>query len=320
MPQKISIAIPMYNEAAGLDALFARLEQVLCSLGMDYEIVCVNDGSNDATLEGLLQHRERNGRIVIVDLSRNFGKDIALTAALDHCDGDAVVPMDADLQDPPEVIPEMVEKWREGYDMVIARRGSRESDTPMKQHSAELFYRFFNRVSTAPIPANAGDFRLLDRRVVEALRRFPESNRFMKGLFAWVGYRQTEIVYDREAREAGKSKFNYWKLWNFAIDGIVAFSSMPLRVWSYLGAAVSLGSILYGFYLVVRTIIHGIDVPGYASTMVAILFLGGIQLISLGVIGEYLSRMYDEMKRRPLYLVREVWSAVSPKRQNDDRS
>ena len=302
----LSLAVPMFNEADGADTFFARVEAVLDPMGISYEIVCVNDGSRDKTLECLLRHRARNPRVVVVDLSRNFGKDIALTAAIDHCNGNAVVPMDADLQDPPELLPQLVAKWREGHDMVIACRASRESDTRLKKSSARWFYKLFNRIAVVPIPSDAGDFRLMDRRVVEALKRLPESGRFMKGLFAWVGFRQARVYYTREARHAGTTKFNYWKLWNFALDGIVSFSSMPLRVWSYVGAGVSFLALLYAGFLIIRTLIFGIDQPGYASLMVAILFMGGIQLISLGVLGEYLSRIFNESKRRPLYLVREV--------------
>ncbi len=301
----ISLAVPFYNEEDGIDVFFERVESVMRQLPSSYEIVCVNDGSRDGTLGLLLRHRERNPRIVVVDLSRNFGKDIALTAAIEHCRGKAVVPMDADLQDPPELLPRLIEKWREGFEMVVARRVSRQSDTAIKRVSAHWFYRLFNRMATIPIPADAGDFRLMDRCVVDALKTLPESNRFMKGLFAWVGFREATVEYVREARAKGTSKFNYWRLWNFALDGIVSFSSLPLRVWSYLGAMVSLVSLIYALWLIIRTFVFGRDVPGYPSLMVAILFMGGVQLISLGVIGEYLSRIFNESKRRPLYIVRK---------------
>jgi polyisoprenyl-phosphate glycosyltransferase len=307
MPPAISLAVPMYDEEETLDAFFARVEKVLESTGLDYEIICVNDGSRDGTLAGLLRHKARNPRIVVVDLSRNFGKDIALTAAIDHTCGDAVIPMDADLQDPPELIPQMIEKWHAGADTVIALRKSRESDPLAKRAAARLFYKIFNKVTTVPIPENAGDFRLMSRKVVDALKTLPECDRFMKGLFAWVGFRTDSVEYVREPRACGKTKFSFWKLWNFAIDGFVSFSSFPLRVWSYIGAAISLVSLVYAAYLVVRTLFFGRDVPGYPSLMVAILFMGGVQLISLGVIGEYLSRIYGETKRRPLYITRTVY-------------
>jgi polyisoprenyl-phosphate glycosyltransferase len=307
MPPALSLAVPMYNEEECLDVLFARVEKALDATGLDYEIVCVNDGSRDGTLAGLLRHRARNPRIVVVDLSRNFGKDIALTAAIDHCTGDAVIPIDADLQDPPEVIPQLIEKWRAGADMVLALRENRENDTLAKRTMARLFYKLFNKVTTVPIPDDAGDFRLMSRKVVDALKTLPEGNRFMKGLFAWVGFKTDSVYYVREMRSAGKTKFSFWKLWNFAIDGFVSFSSFPLRVWSYIGAAISLVSLIYAVYLVVRTLFYGCDVPGYPSLMVAILFMGGVQLISLGVIGEYLGRVYNETKRRPLYLARAIY-------------
>ncbi len=299
----ISVVVPMYNEAAGLDTFFARVEPVLEAVSGNYEILCVNDGSRDGTLPALLDHRARNPRIKVIDLARNFGKEQALTAGLDAAVGDAVIPMDADLQDPPELIADFVGKWREGFDVVYGVRRSRDSDSPAKRATARLFYRLFNRLTALPIPENTGDFRLMDRRVVEALRSLPERNRFMKGLFSWVGFRQTGVAYDREARAAGSSKWNYWRLWNFALDGITGFSTVPLRLWSYAGAAVALIAFLYAAFLIIRTIVLGIDVPGYASLMVVILFLGGVQLISLGVIGEYLGRLYHEAKQRPTYLV-----------------
>ncbi|HNX05724.1 MAG TPA: glycosyltransferase family 2 protein, partial [Opitutales bacterium] len=238
-PPVISLAVPFYNEEDGIDIFFSRVEGVLEGMALDYEIVCVNDGSRDRTLELLLAHRARNPRIVVVDLSRNFGKDIALTAAIDHATGQVVVPMDADLQDPPELLPQLVAKWREGFDMVIARRKSRESDTMLKRLSAGWFYKLFNKLTSVPIPQNAGDFRLMDRKVVDAVKQLPEGNRFMKGLFAWVGFRQAEIEYVRPPREKGATKFNYWKLWNFALDGIFSFSSVPLRIWGYMGLTIS---------------------------------------------------------------------------------
>jgi glycosyltransferase involved in cell wall biosynthesis len=300
---ELSLVVPCYNEEAVLDRLFARLEPVLEALGLSYEIICVNDGSRDGTLEGLLAHRERNQAIKILDLSRNFGKETALTAGLDACRGRAIIPLDADLQDPPELIPELIAKWREGYEVVFAERASRESDGPLKRLTAKLFYRTYNSLTNINIPANAGDFRLMDQRVVAELRRLPENNRFMKGLFAWVGFHQTGVGYVREPRAAGKTTWNYWRLWNFAIDGITSFSTAPLRVWSYVGLAVSLAAFIYAGILILRVIFVGVDVPGYASLMVVVLFLGGIQLITLGVIGEYLGRIFIEVKGRPIYIV-----------------
>ncbi|MGB3765808.1 MAG: glycosyltransferase family 2 protein [Phormidesmis sp.] len=303
---EISVVVPLYCEESNIDYLFKRLECVLDDLGLPYEIICVDDGSQDNTLNGLGDHHRRNPRIKVVALSRNFGKELALTAGIDYAVGAAVVPIDADLQDPPELIGALVAKWKEGYDVVYARRRSRQGESWFKTMTANNFYRVMERMSNVPIPRDTGDFRLLDRRVVDVLKLLPERTRFMKGLFAWVGYRQTEVVYDRDARYSGETKWNYWRLWNFAIDGITSFSLVPLRVWSYVGIAFALLSFLYGTFLFVRTLIDGIDVPGYASLMVAVLFLGGVQMVSLGVLGEYLGRVYEEVKGRPLYLVRET--------------
>jgi len=312
---ELSIVIPVYNEAENLAYLFERLLTVLDRLGQSYEVVCVNDGSRDQTLNQLVLYHQQNPHIKVIDLSRNFGKEIALTAGIDYAQGRAVIPIDADLQDPPELIVDLVAKWQDGFDIVYATRRSRSGETWLKQLTAKAFYRTLGKMTQIEIPANTGDFRLMDRRVIEALKKLPERTRFMKGLFAWVGYRQTAIFFDREPRFQGQTKWNYWKLWNFALDGIFSFSLVPLKVWSYLGLGISLISLLYASYLVVRTLILGIDVPGYASLMVAILFLGGIQLISLGVMGEYLGRVYEEVKARPLYLVREIWGLVDNQHQ-----
>ena len=312
---ELSIVIPVYNEAENLAYLFERLLTVLDRLGQSYEVVCVNDGSRDQTLNQLVLYHQQNPHIKVIDLSRNFGKEIALTAGIDYAQGRAVIPIDADLQDPPELIVDLVAKWQDGFDIVYATRRSRSGETWLKQLTAKAFYRTLGKMTQIEIPANTGDFRLMDRRVIEALKKLPERTRFMKGLFAWVGYRQTAIFFDREPRFQGQTKWNYWKLWNFALDGIFSFSLVPLKVWSYLGLGISLISLLYASYLVVRTLILGIDVPGYASLMVAILFLGGIQLISLGVMGEYLGRVYEEVKARPLYLVREIWGLADNQHQ-----
>jgi glycosyltransferase involved in cell wall biosynthesis len=304
---EISVIVPLYNEEPNIDYLFERLTLVLNRLKMKYEIICINDGSKDNTIERLIEYHYQNSAIKIINLSRNFGKEIALSAGLDYATGAAVVPIDADLQDPPELIAEMVDKWREGYDVIYATRRSRNEETWLKRFTANAFYRTLNRISLVPIPHDTGDFRLLDRRVVEALKKLPERNRFMKGLFSWVGFKQTSIYFDRPARYQGESRWNYWRLWNFALDGITSFSFIPLKVWSYIGVLVAIPSFCYASFLVLRTLIFGIDLPGYASIMVAILFLGGVQLVSLGVIGEYLGRVYEEVKRRPLYLVRDAY-------------
>lgn len=304
---ELSVVVPLYNEELNIDYLFERLISVLNRLNMNYEIVCVNDGSKDNTIERLIAHHHQNPDIKVVNLSRNYGKEIALSAGLDYTSGDAVVPIDADLQDPPELIEELVAKWREGYDVVLATRRSRQGEGWIKRFTANAFYRTIDRISRVPIPRDTGDFRLMDRRVVEALKRMPERNRFMKGLFAWVGFKQTSILYDRPSRHQGETTWNYWRLWNFALDGITSFSFIPLKVWSYIGLLVAIPAFFYASFLVIRTVIFGIDLPGYASLMVAVLFLGGVQLVSLGVIGEYLSRVYEEVKGRPLYLIREVY-------------
>ncbi|MEQ9669223.1 glycosyltransferase family 2 protein [Coleofasciculus sp. G2-EDA-02] len=301
---EVSIVVPVHNEEVNIDYLFERLESVLHSLKLNYEIICVDDGSKDNTLACLIKHHYQNSAIKVVSLSRNFGKEIALTAGIDYANGAAVVPIDADLQDPPELIRELVAKWREGYDVVYATRRSRQGESWLKRFTANSFYRVICRMSRVPIPRNTGDFRLLDRRVVEVIKQMPERTRFMKGLFAWVGFKQISIFYDRAPRYKGKTKWNYWRLWNFAVDGITSFSLVPLKIWSYMGVVLSLLAFFYAAFLIIRTLILGIVVPGYASLMVVTLFLGGIQLITLGIIGEYLGRVYEEVKQRPLYLVR----------------
>lgn len=308
---ELSIVVPMFNEEAVVDIFFERLEPIIGQLTSAYEIICVNDGSRDGTVSKVLAHRERDPRIKLIDLSRNFGKEQALTAGLMHTVGQAVIPIDADLQDPPEVILQFWEKWKEGFEVVCGVRSSRESDAFLKRFSSETFYSLYNKISDEHIVPDAGDFRLMDRKVVDALARLPERNRFMKGLFAWVGYKQACVTFERQPREAGTTKWNYWRLWNFALDGITSFSSLPLKVWSYLGLVISLFAFIYAGFLIVRTIVMGVDVPGYASIMVVVLFLGGIQLLTLGVIGEYVARIYQETKERPLYIVHSLYGISS---------
>ena len=305
----LSLVVPMFNEEAALEVFIARVvpivEALVAPLGGRYEVICVDDGSTDGTLGRLCALRRGNPAIKIVSLSRNFGKDTALSAGLDYAGGGAVVPIDADLQDPPEVIAELFAKWLEGYDVVYATRATRASDSPTKRFTAGWFYRIHNALAETKIPSDTGDFRLMDRRVVEALRRLPERSRFMKGLFAWIGFRQTGVSYRRQARAAGETKWNYWRLWNFALDGIASFSSLPLRVWTYVGVGFALFAFAYAIFLFLRTIFWAADVPGYASLMVTVLFMGGLNLLTLGIIGEYLARTYTEVKGRPLYLVQE---------------
>jgi len=305
----ISAVDPFLNEAATLPVLFAELEQQLGALGLPWELVLVDDGSRDESLEVVRSQLEQRPQLkaTVLSLSRNFGKEAALTAGLQASRGDVVVPLDADLQDPPELIGAMLEQWRQGFDVVYAVRRRRAGESSTKRLTAFGFYRLMRRLSSTAIPADTGDFRLMDRCVVEALQQLPERSRFMKGLFAWVGFRQSAISYDRDARQGGKSNWNYWKLWNFALDGITSFSRVPLQVLSGSGVAIAFLALLYGGWMVLRTLVFGIDLPGYASLMTAVLFLGGVQLIGLGMLGEYLGRVFEEVKARPLYLVRERW-------------
>jgi polyisoprenyl-phosphate glycosyltransferase len=305
---ELSVVVPVHNEEAVLQPFFTRLLSTLEAAAVkSFEIICVNDGSSDRSLEFLREMNQRLPAVKIISLSRNFGKDVAISAGFDYASGAAVIPIDADLQDPPELIGPMMAKWREGFDVVYATRRRRDGDSWLKRTAARSFYYLFDRITDIPIPHDTGDFRLLDRRVVDVLIRLPERTRFMKGLFAWVGFRQAALEFDREERAAGETKWSYWRLWNFALDAVTSFSSMPLKVWSYLGLIISIFAFLFALFLAALKIIRGIDVPGYASLMVAVLFFGGVQLISLGIIGEYLARMYNEIKGRPLYLVRDQW-------------
>lgn len=305
-PPVLSLVVPMFNEASNLEHLFARLTKVLDGLDVSYEVVCVDDGSRDDTVARLLEHRTKDARIKLVELSRNFGKELALTAGLQHAAGQSVVMIDADLQHPPELIGEMLEKWRDGYEMVIAVRSGRERESALKRFAAKTFYDLFGRVSEVRLPEGAGDFRLLDRKVVDVLNAMPEHSRFMKGLYAWVGFRQISIPFEVAERAHGETKFNLFRLWRLAIDGITSFTSLPLKVWTFAGMLVAGFALLYGLLFIVKTLILGIDVPGYPSLIVAITFFSGVQLISLGVIGEYLGRVFSEVKNRPLYVVRSA--------------
>ena len=305
----ISLVVPVYNEEESIDTFIETIDKELAPLRDQLEIVFVNDGSRDKTREVVEKAIERDSRVTLINLARNFGKEAAMTAGLAHARGDAIVPMDVDLQDPPALVLEFVRMWQEeGYDTVYGVRTDRNADTPMKRLTAGGFYRFFNAVSTTTkIPENAGDFRLMDRRVVEAINQLPERNRFMKGLFAWAGFRSIGVPYARPERAAGTTKFNYWKLWNFALDGLFSFSSWPLRVWSYIGAAVAGISFLYMMVIILKVIFIGVDSPGYASLMCVILFLGGMQLLSIGIMGEYIGRMFLEVKQRPVFLIEGVY-------------
>ena len=305
----LSLVVPVFNEEESIQAFIDTIDKELEPLRDRLEIVFVNDGSRDRTRKVVEEVIEKDPRVTLVNLARNFGKEAAMTAGLHHARGDAVIPMDVDLQDPPSLILEFVRLWQdEGYDTVYGVRTDRNADTAMKRLTAGGFYRLFNAVSTTTrIPENAGDFRLMDRRVVEVIKQLPERNRFMKGLFAWAGFNSIGVPYERPARVAGETKFNYWKLWNFALDGFFSFSSWPLRVWSYVGAGVALLSFLYILVIITKVIFFGIDMPGYASLMSVILFLGGMQLISIGVLGEYLGRMFLEVKQRPVFVIEGVY-------------
>lgn len=303
--QRLAVVVPVFNEEAVLAEFHQRLAGVLDGLEMKSEIIYVNDGSVDGSLNELQRLMATDARIALVDLSRNFGKEIAMTAGLDHAQGDAVVVIDADLQDPPELIPQLIEHWQAGYDVVYAQRTSRRGESAFKKTTAHLFYRLMQKLSRVHIPRDTGDFRLLSRRAVAALSGLREQHRFMKGLFAWIGYPQKAVSYQRDARYGGDTKWSYVGLWNFAIEGITSFSTIPLKVATYLGTLTALGAFLFGMFMVVKTVFYGNPVPGYPSLLVVVLFLGGIQLMALGVIGEYLGRMFDETKGRPLYLLKD---------------
>jgi glycosyltransferase involved in cell wall biosynthesis len=312
--KKITILIPAYNEQEVLRHLYERLHKLAGETpNYTFEFLFVNDGSRDKTLEIIKAYAKKDHRVAYINLSRNFGKEIAMIAGLDNADGDATVIIDADLQDPPELIPQMIALWEQGYDDVFARRNSRAGEPWMKKLTSALFYRTLQRSTHIPIQQDTGDFRLLDKRCVLALRQFRESERYTKGMFSWIGYEKKEIGYDRDPRFAGETKWNYFKLMNLAIDGITSFTTAPLRISSVMGILVSLGAFIYIVYLVVRTIFFGTDLAGYPSMMAVILFLGGVQLLSLGVIGEYIGRIFNETKNRPLYFIEEHHASINEK-------
>lgn len=307
----LTVVVPAYNESEGLRAFHERLSAVFAEMGdLDCSVLYVDDGSRDDTWDIMCELRAADARVAVLKLSRNFGKELALTAGLDHATADAVVVIDADLQDPPELIPQFVAEWRDGYDMVYGTRASRAGETAFKKWTAATFYKVIGSLSQTPIPHDTGDFRLLSRRALDALKGVRERQRFMKGLFTWVGFRQKSVVYARDARFAGETKWNYWKLWNFAIDGITSFSSSPLKLATYVGLLTAVFSFVFAVWVTVKALLWGDAVQGYPSLMVVVLFLGGMQLMALGVIGEYLGRLYVEAKQRPLYLIDTFEPAV----------
>lgn len=307
----ISIVVPAYNEQDVLAEFYHRLSDVLAKLEQHFEIIFINDGSTDETLPLLQQLRQQDPRIAIIDLSRNFGKEIALTAGLHKTNSDAVVVIDADLQDPPELIPELIREWQSGYDAVYAQRKQRTGESFVKKSTAHLFYRTMRLIGHLDLPMDTGDYRILSRRAVQALNTCQERNRFMKGLFAWIGFKQKAVQYERDVRYAGTTKWSYWRLWNFALDGITSFTTAPLRVATYIGLFTALAAFGYGLLIIIRTLIFGNPVPGYPSLIVIVLFLGGIQMMAIGVLGEYIGRIFGETKQRPLYFINEYLPANS---------
>ena len=310
LKKKISLVVPFYNEESGVERFFQSLQTALQGMhgNYDFEVVCINDGSRDETLGQLVQARQKHNNISIriVDFSRNFGKESAITAGLDFAMGDAVVPIDSDLQHPPALVPEMLALWESGYEVVLARRANRNTDRAIYKIAARTFYEVSRHISHTDIPPDVGDFRLMDRKVVDAVNSLRENCRFMKGIFAWVGFRTAVVDYQVQARHQGKSKFNGWKLWNLALDGITSFSTVPLRMWTYVGSLIAIAAFFYALYLIVKTLVFGAETPGFASLMSAILFASGVQLMGIGILGEYIGRVYAEVKGRPAYIVREV--------------
>ncbi|WP_419735264.1 glycosyltransferase family 2 protein [Pseudomonas sp. COR18] len=301
---KISLVVPVYNEEQAIPVFYEAVRRELLAEPYEVEIVFVNDGSTDNT-ESVAQYLAlRDNDTLLINFSRNFGKEPALFAGIEFASGDAVIPIDVDLQDPIEVIPRMIAQWQNGADVVLAKRRSRSTDSYLKRQSSTLFYRVMNRIAYSHIEENVGDFRLMDRKVIDVIKKLPEYQLFMKGVLSWAGFTTRVIEYDRAPRTHGKSKFNGWKLWNLALDGITSFSTLPLRLWTYIGGLISLGSLLYALYMVSDKLLFGNTVPGYPSLMTAILFLSGVQLIGLGILGEYIGRIYIEAKHRPRYVIR----------------
>lgn len=303
---RVTLVVPVYNEEASIGVFLEQVSRVIADIGpqVTFDILFVNDGSRDKTERLILAHAEQREDISLVNFSRNFGKEAALTAGLHHATGDAVIPLDVDLQDPPEVIAEMIRRWKAGAMVVNARRARRDADTWLKKASANAFYRVFNALAERPIPRDVGDFRLMDREVVEVIRQMGERSRCNKALFSWVGFETEEVTYERPPRAAGETQWSYWKLTKLALDAIFSSSTVPLRIWTYVGVLMAVVSLAYSAFLLLRTLIFGIDVPGYASTVILILVFGGMNMFALGIIGEYVGRIYTEVRQRPLYVIR----------------
>ena len=314
---KISLIVPVYNEEQAIGLFYESVRQHPQLKDHCVEIVFINDGSNDQTAVLAREIALMDSEVLLINFSRNFGKEPALFAGIEHASGDVVVPMDVDLQDPIDVIPRMVEQWQKGAEVVLAKRRDRSSDSYLKRRGAALFYRLLNRIAYPHIEQNVGDFRLMDRKVVEVIKTLPEYQLFMKGVLSWAGFNTVIIEYDRAGRAAGNSKFNGWKLWNLALEGITSFSTVPLRLWTYVGSCISLISLLYAAYLILDKLIFGSDLPGYPSLMTAVLFLGGVQLIGIGVLGEYIGRIYLETKHRPRYVIKEMIRGGRPKMRDE---
>lgn len=318
--KKVTIMIPAYNEEEVLDTLYERLSTVLSSIyNYDFEMLFINDGSKDNTLSIIKRLREKDQRISIIDLSRNFGKEIAMIAGFDFASGDAVIIIDADLQDPPELIPAMIQYWENGYDDVFAKRKSRAGESFFKKKTSEVFYKTLQKLSRIPIQEDTGDFRLLDRRCIDALKKMRETQRYTKGMFSWIGFNKKEILFDRDSRFAGETKWNYFKLFELAVEGITSFTITPLRFSAAFGCIISILAFIYMIWVIIKTLIYGDTVVGYPSLMTVILFIGGIQLISIGIIGEYLGRIFNETKKRPLYFVNEYNNEKIPVDFNEER-
>ena len=303
---KVSLIVPVFNEEQAINLFYQAVRRELRLERIEVEIVLINDGSTDRTAEQAMALAQADDQVMLINFSRNFGKEPALFAGLEYATGDAVIPMDVDLQDPISVFPLLIEQWQKGADVVLAKRRNRASDSYLKRHTASLFYHLLNRISYTRIEENVGDFRLMDRKVVDVIRALPEHQLFMKGVLSWAGFNSVVVEYERARRVAGDSKFNGWKLWNLALEGVTSFSTVPLRLWTYVGGCVSIFAVLYAVYMVLDKIFFGNSVPGYPSLMTAILFLGGVQLIGIGILGEYIGRIYIEAKHRPRYVVKDI--------------